>query len=96
MYRSAFFLREDIAQEFCDGDKNPNVVKGVNYNVEQLKELNEFINIGQYGPSLASIWTQDLRNNINVAVQALILDKDVDAFLEEFNALLHEYSVPQE
>lgn len=92
----AFLLREDIAQEFCDGDKNPNVVKGVTYNVEQLKQINAMIENGQYGPSLASIWTQDLRNSLNVAVQALILDKDVDTFLNEFDSLLQQYYVPEE
>ena len=91
-----FMLREDIAQEFCDGDKNPNLIKGVQYNVEQLKKINGFIDAGQFGPSLASIWTQDLRNNINVAVQALILDKDVDTFLTDFNDLLKEYYEPQQ
>ena len=91
-----FLLREDIAQEFCDGDKNPNLIKGVQYNVEQLKKINGFIDAGQFGPSLASIWTQDLRNNINVAVQALILDKDVDTFLTDFNDILKEYYEPQE
>ena len=91
----AFLLREDIAQEFCDGDKNPNVIKGVTYNVEQLKEINALIDSGKFGASLASIWTQDLRNNINVAVQALILDKDVDTFVTTFSDLLHEYYTPQ-
>lgn len=86
-----FFVREDIAQEFSDRDKNPTLVKGVNYGVEQLEQINEFVSEGRFGPSLASVWTQDLRNNLNVSVQALILDKDVDTFLEEFQGLVEEY-----
>ena len=90
-----FLVREDIAQEFSDGDKNPTLIQGVNYNVPQLQEINDYIDEGKFGPSLASIWTQDLRNSLVVSVQALILDKDVDTFLEEFQALVEEYYTPQ-
>ena len=79
-----FLVREDIAQEFSDGDKNPTLIQGVEYNVPQLKEINDYIDEGRFAPSLASIWTQDLRNSLVVSVQALILDKDVDTFLDEF------------
>ena len=36
-----FLVREDIAQEFSDGDKNPTLIQGVEYNVPQLKEIND-------------------------------------------------------
>lgn len=90
-----YLVREDIAQEFSDMDKNPTLVNGVEYSVPQLVEINGYIESGKFGPSLASIWTQDLRNGLNVSVQALILDKDVDTFLEEFQAIVEEYYVPQ-
>ena len=83
-----FLVREDIAQEFSDGDKNPTLIQGVEYNVPQLKEINDYIDEGRFAPSLASIWTQDLRNSLVVSVQALILDKDVDTFLDEFQSLV--------
>lgn len=86
-----FLVREDIAQEFSDADKNPTLVQGVEYKVDQLEEINSMISEGKFSPSLATIWTQDLRNNLNVAVQALILDKDVDTFLEDFQSLVEEY-----
>ena len=91
-----FLVREDIAQEFSDGDKNPTLIQGVEYNVPQLKEINDYIDEGRFAPSLASIWTQDLRNSLVVSVQALILDKDVDTFLDEFQSLVEEYSTPAE
>ena len=50
----------------------------------------------RFAPSLASIWTQDLRNSLVVSVQALILDKDVDTFLDEFQSLVEEYYTPAE
>lgn len=90
-----FLVREDIAQEFSDMDKNPTLVNGVHYNVPQLEEINKYIDEGKFGPSLASIWTQDLRNSLVVAVQALILDKDVDAFLNDFQSIVEEYYTPQ-
>lgn len=91
-----FLVREDIAQEFSDGDKNPTLIQGVEYNVLQLKEINDYIDEGRFAPSLASIWTQDLRNSLVVSVQALILDKDVDTFLDEFQSLVEEYYTPAE
>ncbi len=91
-----FLVREDIAQEFSDGDKNPTLIQGVEYNVPQLKEINGYIDEGRFAPSLASIWTQDLRNSLVVSVQALILDKDVDTFLDEFQSLVEEYYTPAE
>ncbi len=91
-----FLVREDIAQEFSDGDKNPTLIQGVEYNVPQLEEINDYINEGRFAPSLASIWTQDLRNSLVVSVQALILDKDVDTFLDEFQSLVEEYYTPAE
>ena len=91
-----FLVREDIAQEFSDGDKNPTLIQGVKYNVPQLKEINDYINEGRFAPSLASIWPQDLRNSLVVSVQALILDKDVDTFLDEFQSLVEEYYTPAE
>lgn len=91
-----FLVREDIAQEFSDMDKNPTTVQGVNYGVPQLVEVNKCIDEGKFVPSLASIWTQDLRNSIVVSVQALILDKDVDTFLDEFQSIVEEYYTPKE
>ena len=91
-----FLVREDIAQEFSDGDKNPTLIQGVKYNVPQLKEINDYIDEGRFAPSLASIWPQDLRNSLVVSVQALILDKDVDTFLDEFQSLVEEYYTPAE
>ena len=48
-----FLVREDIAQEFSDGDKNPTLIQGVEYNVPQLKEINDYIDEGRFAPSLA-------------------------------------------
>ena len=48
-----FLVREDIAQEFSDGDKNPTLIQGVEYNVPQLKEINDYIEEGRFAPSLA-------------------------------------------
>ena len=92
----SFLVREDIAQEFCDGDKNPNLVEGVSYSVPQLEEINNLIADGKFVASLARVWTQDLRNNIVPEVQALILDKDVDTFLQNVEDLILEYYTPQE
>ena len=85
-----FMVRDDIAQRFCDGDKNPNIVKSVNYSVPQLEEINGLISSGRFAPALSTVWSATLRSALNTEIQALILDKDVDTFLESFNNVLLE------
>jgi len=85
-----FMVRDDIAQRFCDGDKNPNIVLSVDYNVPQLDEINEMIATGRFAPALSTVWSATLRSALNTEIQGLILDKDVDAFLERFNSVLLE------
>ncbi len=85
-----FMVRDDIAQRFCDGDKNPNIVNAVKYSVPQLDEINAMIADGRFAPALSTVWSATLRSALNTEVQALILDKNVDTFLQSFNNVLLE------
>ncbi|PNV60129.1 hypothetical protein C0033_20960 [Clostridium sp. chh4-2] len=86
-----FMLRDDIAQAFVDWDKNPTALNNVTYNVDQLMDINALITENRYLPCLSTIWTQDLRNAINEEVQALLLDKDVNVFVNRVQELIKEY-----
>lgn len=86
-----FMLRDDIAQQFVDWDKNPTAFKNVTYSVDQLMEINNLIAENRYQPCLSTIWTQDLRNAINEEIQALLLDQDIQVFVERVQELIQEY-----
>ena len=45
---------------------------------------------GRFAPALSTVWSATLRSALNTEVQALILDKDVDTFLQSFNNVLLE------
>lgn len=82
-----FLTSDEIAQEFCDGDMNPNVLKSVNYGVEVLKE----INAAPFTLSGSTAWSSAFRSDQAVLFQQLFMDKDVDAFLEAYNDLVINY-----
>lgn len=85
-----FFARQDVAQKYCEADLNPNIVKSVNYNVEQLKPINDMISAGAYIPSPSAIWDASLRSEIQIELQTMLIDKDIDRFLGRFDELVKE------
>lgn len=82
-----FLTGEDIAQEFCDGDMNLNVLKSVNYGVEVLKQIND----ATFTLSGSTEWSSAFRSDQAVLFQKLFMDKDVDSFLREYDALVINY-----
>ena len=85
-----FFVRDDIAQKYCETDLNPNLVNSVEYNVEQLKPINDMIADGDYIPSPSAIWDASLRSEIQVELQTMLIDHDIDKFLNRFDELIRE------
>lgn len=87
-----FIVSPKVAQEFCDGDKNPNLVNSVKYNLPQLKEINDMISNGKFKPAMSTLWTQDLRTGLNKEVQDFIARKNVDKFVGNVNDAIKQYS----
>jgi raffinose/stachyose/melibiose transport system substrate-binding protein len=85
-----FFARADVAQAYCEADLNPNIVKAVKYSVVPLQPINDLITKGNYIPSPSNIWDASLRSEMQIALQAFLLDKDVDAFLAKLDAMIKE------
>lgn len=82
-----FLTSEEIAQEFCDGDMNPNVIKSVNYGVDVLAQ----INAAPFTLSGSVYWSSAFRSDQAVLFQQLFMDKDVDAFLKAYDNLVINY-----
>ena len=82
-----FLTGDGVAQEFCDGDMNPNVIKSVDYGVEVLKQINE----APFTLSGSTEWSGAFRSDQTVLFQQLFVDKNVDAFLQSYDELIKEY-----
>lgn len=78
-----FFLRPEIAQMYCDADRNPNIVKEIKYSVPQLDPINKLINEGNFTLIPSSFWPAGYRDEIQVITQELIMEKDVEKFLSK-------------
>lgn len=86
-----FLTKPEIAQMFCDVDKNPNLVKGVKYNVEELKPINDMINKGKFSLIPTSYWPAGFRDEWQVQLQQLVMTKDVEGFLKTSDKLTKQY-----
>jgi raffinose/stachyose/melibiose transport system substrate-binding protein len=85
-----FFARTDVAQAYCEADLNPNIVKTVKYSVVPLQPINDLIAMGNYIPSPSNIWDASLRSEMQIAIQAFLLDKNVDGFLTKLDNMVKE------
>ncbi len=83
-----FFIREDISAMYAAADKNPTVVNGTPYDVEQLIDINAMVAEGKFLLNPSSFWDSSLRSEIRSQVQLLLIDKDVNAFLTTLDQLV--------
>ncbi|RGY97503.1 extracellular solute-binding protein [Clostridium sp. AM58-1XD] len=85
-----YFVSPEVAQKYADADKNPNLIKGVKVDVPQFETLTKDIEDGKFASMSANEWPPSLRNETAVYVQQLIMDKDIEAFLENFDQVTRE------
>lgn len=78
----AFHARPEIAQMYADVEGSPNIIKGVNYNIEPLKDLNDVIMNGDVFLTPINFWPAGMRANWEQYLQQLFIDKDVDGFVQ--------------
>lgn len=77
-----FLSRSENAQIYTDHEGSPNVVKGVNYGVEEFKAITEKMDNGEIFISLNAVWPSGLRNDMRDYAQSLIMDGDESVFIE--------------
>lgn len=86
-----FNSRTEIAQLYADVEGSPNVIKGVQYNIEQLKNIDETIKTGDIFLTPINFWPSGMRSAWEPHLQQLFIDKDVDAFVQETQSLIEEF-----
>ena len=86
-----FLSQAENAQIYCDNEGSPNVVNGVNYNVEEFASVMEKVNSGDIFVSLNAIWPSGLRNEMRDYAGTLIMDKQKEEFVKSAAELLPSY-----
>lgn len=87
----AFHSRPEIAQMYADVEGSPNIIKGVTYNIEQLKPINDVIMKGEMFLTPINFWPPGMRSNWEQYLQQLFIDKDVDAFVQATQDMVVEF-----
>lgn len=86
-----FLSRTEVAQMYTDMEGSPNVIKGVTYNVPELEKVTEKMDAGEIFISLNAVWPSGLRKAMGDAATNLVIDHDVEAFLDEAGMVIDEY-----
>lgn len=91
-----FMASEEIAQYYADNEKNPSVIKSVNYNMPQLQTMNTYLNEGKAFFSPSVYWPAGFRKSWEAPLQQLIISKDVEAFMKDSDNISVEYFSKEE
>jgi raffinose/stachyose/melibiose transport system substrate-binding protein len=79
-----------MAQRYADVEGSPNIIKGVQYNIEQLKPINDVIMSGDMFLTPINFWPPGMRSSWEQYLQQLFIDKDVDAFVASSENMIVE------
>jgi raffinose/stachyose/melibiose transport system substrate-binding protein len=80
-----YFLEPETIEWFAKEDKVPSIVEGVAYRNEELKDISDAIENGQFTKSPTLGWANGYQSTIQGELQSLIVDRDVKAFIETWD-----------
>lgn len=86
-----FLARPEINQMLADTEGTPTVIKGVDYRIEALKGMKEKMGSGKNFLTLVNFWPAGMRNEWAIPMQQMLIDKDVDKFLDETDKIVKQY-----
>lgn len=86
-----FCAKPEINQMLADQEGTPTVIKGVNYNIEPLKDMKATMTDGKTFLTLVNFWPAGMRNEWAIPMQQLLTDSDVERFLDETDRIVKEY-----
>lgn len=77
-----FLSQTENAQIYCDAEGTPNMIKGVVYDVPQFSLIKEMMDNNQDFLTQVNIWPEGLREEFKVPAQQLIIDKNLQQYLD--------------
>ncbi len=82
-----FLAQPENAQIFADLDKSPSTITGVETKIEQFKSLTNLLDEGKSFQWHHFKWAAGMEGQFNDLAQELVVTKDVDAYLQQMNAI---------
>lgn len=86
-----YFVSDEAAQKFAEGDKNPNIVNNVKYDIPHLSAISAALSNGQFSLIPSTYWPAGYRDELQVLLQQLLLDGDTDAFLAGWDTMTVDF-----
>lgn len=86
-----FLAKPEINQMLADTEGTPTVIKGVDYKIEALKGMKEKMGSSKNFLTLVNFWPAGMRNEWAIPMQQMLIDKDVDKFLDETDKIVKQY-----
>ena len=86
-----FCARPEINQLLADNEGTPTVIKGVEYHIEPLALMKEKMAGDKTFLTLVNYWPAGMRNEWAIPMQQLLIDQNVDHFLEETDRIVKQY-----
>ncbi len=86
-----YFVSEGPAQKFAEGDKNPNVVLSTNYEIPHMAAISAAMQDGRFALIPSTYWPAGYRDEIQIMLQQLLLDGDVNAFIESMDTMTVDF-----
>ena len=80
-----FIASKDIGQVYADADGSPSAIQGVEFRNEISKPLVDMVQAGQAFRNIRHRWVAGGPERSRTATQQLIVDGDVDSWLDELN-----------
>lgn len=86
-----YFVSPEAAQKFAEGDKNPNVVLGTSYEIPHMSAISAAMQDGRFALIPSTYWPAGYRDEIQIMLQQLLLDGDVNAFIENLDTMTVDF-----
>lgn len=86
-----FCAKPEINQLLADNEGTPTVIKGVEYHIEPLALMKEKMAGETTFLTLVNYWPAGMRNEWAIPMQQLLIDQDVERFLEETDRIVKQY-----
>lgn len=82
-----YFLEPDTIEWFASEDKVPNIVKDVTYRSEELADISNAIDEGNFTLSPTLGWANGYQSAIQGELQSLVMERDIEAFIKTWDQL---------
>lgn len=86
-----YFVSDEVAQKFAEGDKNPSIVTNVKFDIPHMSAVTSALDDGRFSLIPTTYWPAGYRDELQVMLQQLLLDGDTDAFLGNWDQMTVDF-----